>query len=130
MSGRDRKNADAALLAALAGGATVREAARTARVSERTLYGRRGDDSFRRQLAAARAEMIDRAIGTLARASSAAATTLARLLEADSESVRLGAARTVLELAVKLHESEEIEERLRCLEEQRDLGNVWKGARA
>jgi hypothetical protein len=40
MAGSGRKNADAALLAALAGGATVQEAASSAGISERTAYRR------------------------------------------------------------------------------------------
>ena len=38
MTGHDRKQGGAALIAALAGGATVQEAARQARVSEATVY--------------------------------------------------------------------------------------------
>jgi hypothetical protein len=41
-----RKNADAALLTALAGGATVRRAAEQAEVSERTAYRRLEDAGF------------------------------------------------------------------------------------
>jgi hypothetical protein len=47
-----------------------------------------------------------------------AADVLRQLLAAKSESVRLGAARSLLELGVKLRESVELEERLRALEEQ------------
>ena len=118
MAGGDRKNADVALVAALAGGATVQEAARSARVSESTVYRRLNDAVFHQRVAQARSEMLTRAVGTLARVAAAAATTLALLLKADSESVRLGAARTVLELATKLRESEELERRIALLEER------------
>jgi HEAT repeat protein len=47
-----------------------------------------------------------------------AADVLRQLLAARSESVRLGAARALLELGVKLREGVELEERLRALEER------------
>ena len=118
MAGGDRRNADLALVAALAGGATVQEAARTAGVSESTAYRRLNDPAFRQRVAEARSEMLSRAIGTLARVSTAAAITLAQLLKAEAESVRLGAARSVLEMAVKFHETEQLEQRIAALEEQ------------
>lgn len=113
-----RSHGDAALVAALAAGATVQDAARSAGVSERPVYRRLDTDTLRRQLAEARSEMIARAVGVLARVSTAAANTLAGLLKAESESVRLGASRSVLELAVKMRESEELEQRIAALEEQ------------
>ena len=118
MAGSGRENGEPALIGALGGGDNVQEAARAAGVSERTVYRRLEHDTFRRQLAEARAELIARAVGVLARLSTTAATTLAGLLKAESESVRLGAARSVLELAVKLRESEELERRIAALEEQ------------
>ena len=118
MAGGDRKNADGALIAALAGGATVQEAARTAGVSESTAYRRLKEPAFCQRVAEARSEMIARAVGVLARGSTAAATTLALLLKAESETVRLGAARSILELAVKLRETEELERRIGALEER------------
>jgi hypothetical protein len=47
-----------------------------------------------------------------------AAGTLAKLLDAEKESVRLGAARALLELGVKLRESVELEQRLAALEQR------------
>jgi hypothetical protein len=111
-----RKNGDAALVVALAGGATVQEAARAAGVSERTVYRRLEDGTFRHAVAEARSGLIGRAAGVLARVCAAAAMTLADLLEAESETVRLGACRSILELGVKLRESEELERRLAELE--------------
>ena len=121
MSASGRHNGDAALLAALAGGASHQEAAALAGVSERTAYRRLEDPAFRQQLAGARSELIARATGRLAAACSAAAATLAGLLKADSETVRLGAARSILELAIKLRDAEELEARIATLEEQAEL---------
>ena len=129
MTGHDREQGGAALVAALAGGATVQEAARQAGVSEATVYRRLRDAGFCQQLAEARSELIGRAVGVLARVSTAAAATLAGLLKADSESVRLGAARSILELAVKLRESEELERRILALEEQATAPTRVEGGR-
>lgn len=118
VAGGGRKNADPAIVAVLAGGGTVEEAAKQASVSVRTVHRRMNEPTFRRQLDEARSELVRRAVGMLARTSSAAATTLALLLKADSETVRLGAARAVLELGAKMRESDELERRLSELEER------------
>ncbi len=112
----DAKGDDTVLLLALAGGASVADAARTAGVSSPTAYRRLAAPGFARQLAEARSQMISQAVGRLARDCSTAADTLAVLLRADSETVRLGAARSLLELALKLHEAEAIEARITALE--------------
>jgi hypothetical protein len=68
------------------------------------------------RVAELRGEMVQRSLGRMADGMSNAADVLRALLAADSESVRLGAARSLLELGVKLRESVELEERLRVLE--------------
>jgi hypothetical protein len=60
--------------------------------------------------------MVDAAVGKLANASTRAVRTLTNLLTAESESVRLGAARSILELGAKLRESAELEQRISELE--------------
>jgi hypothetical protein len=117
VAGGDRKNADAALITALASGATVARAAEQAGVSERTVWRRLQADDFRARLDMARQQSIQMAVDYLGKASSAAALTLADLLAATHPpSARLGAARAILELGVKLRESQELEERLAALE--------------
>ena len=106
------------MLASLASGSTVLEAARAAGISEATAYRKLREPGFCQALAAARADLIKRATGRLAAACS---STLATLLKADSESVRLGAARSILELAVRMHETEELEARIVALEELGEL---------
>ena len=130
MARRDTKNAGGVLLAALAGGATHQEAATQAGVSERTAYRRLEDPAFRQQLAEARGALITRAVGRLARDCAAAAATLAALLKANSETARLGAARSILELAVKMRESEELEARVTALEAQHTAAATAGGAGA
>jgi hypothetical protein len=112
----ERKNE--ALAVHLAAGQTVERAAELVGLSEATVYRRLRDPAFRRRVSELRAEMTDRALGTLSAAASAAVGTLCLLFKAKSESARLGAARAVLELGAKLKESTEFESRLRALEER------------
>ncbi|CEF49318.1 unnamed protein product [uncultured bacterium] len=115
-----RKKGVSALLMALAAGKSVREAARAAGVSERTATRRLADPAFHRRVAELRAEMMGRAVGTMADGAADAAATLRKLLKAKGESVRLGACRALLELGVKLRESVDFEARLAALEGKAD----------
>ncbi len=118
MSGGNRKNANEALITALAGGSKIEDAAREAGISESTAYRRLRDPDFRKKVADARAEMVSQAIGRLTLASTGATVTLIKLLaEPTPPAVRLGAARSILELGAKLRESEELEQRVAALEE-------------
>jgi AcrR family transcriptional regulator len=116
-----RRRADGTLIAALAGGATVRAAARRAGISEATVYRRLRDPEFCQQVTAARADLIEGAMGRTARSMSAAASTLRKLLKAPSDAVKLGAARALLEHGIKLRDSVDHERRLQALE-QREQG--------
>ena len=117
MAGGDRKNANGTLVAALAGGATIAEAAERGGVSQRTVYRRLEDADFRAAVQQARAELVTQAVARLAEAGGEAVATLRALLgEGTPPAVRLGAARAVLELGTRLRESEELERRLSELE--------------
>ena len=112
-----RRKADAALVLALACGASPENAAQKAGVSERTAYRRLADPAFRAQVGEARADMVRRAAGMSTAASLASMKTLTALQEsATSEAVRLGAARAVIELSCKLRESAELLERVVAVE--------------
>ena len=116
-----KTRADDALIAALACGATVDAAAKAANVSVRTVHRRLRDDAFRRRLAEARGDMVRRTAGALTAASQEAVRTLLVLQrEPTPATVRLGAARAVLELGIKIREMAELEERLQ--EVERRLG--------
>ena len=120
MKANGRKSADEAIIVALAGGRTVQAAARVAGVAESTIYRRLRETEFRRRVTETRAEFTARALGNLAAASTAAAGTLRRLLKAESEAVRLSAARSILELGTKLRDSVELEQRILALEARHD----------
>lgn len=116
---RPRKNADELLLTTLVCGGSVDNAARAAGVSGRTVQRRLADPQFRQALDKLRTEMIHRAVGMLTAASFEAVKTLLGLLESSqSGSVRLGAARAILEIGLKLREYTELAERLSAVEAQ------------
>jgi predicted DNA-binding protein (UPF0251 family) len=113
----EKANADDALLLALACGATAEAAAAKAGVSRRTVFRRLGDDDFRRRLRGARQEMVERASGMLTAASMEAVKTLLSLMDGQApHASRLGAAKSILELGVRLRDLTEIEQRLAALE--------------
>jgi hypothetical protein len=122
MAQRGRRNADHRLLLALACGATVESAARQAGVSESTAYRRLAAPEFRRQLQNLRADMVQRTAGMLTAAAGEAVKTLLSLQQATTPAaVRLGAARAILELGLKVREIADLEERLAALEQRTGL---------
>jgi hypothetical protein len=116
MAANGNPKGESGLIAALAAGQTVKAAAASAGVSERTAHRRLEDAGFWQAVVDARAKLVDNALGQLADASAAAVTTLRALLDADGETARLGAARAILELGNKLRESVEFEQRISRLE--------------
>ena len=116
---RAKKQTDEALLAALACGATVEQAARSAGMSARTAHRRLKDPGFRQRLQDCRAEITQRTVGMLTAAGLESVKTLITL-QADKTpaAVRLGAARSVLEIGIKLRENAELAERIAALEAQ------------
>ena len=127
MAGGDRKNADTALVVAVAAGLTNKQAAEQASVSESTVYRRLREPAFKQQVSEARAATVEQASARLTSASLMAIQTLLQLLDAESESVRLGSARAILELGVKFREAQELEARIAQLEQQ--LTNQPQGGR-
>src|SRR5262249_13032182 len=120
-----RRNVDQLLLMALACGATYEAAGAKAGVSKATVYRRLQDPEFQRQLQETQAEMVRRTSGTLTAAGTEAIKTLLGLLQPSTPAaVRLGAARTVLELGIKMRELAELEKRVAALEERSDLNNA------
>src|SRR5437764_1112176 len=116
---RHKKGSDDRLLMTLACGATVETAARSLGLSERTVYRRLSDPDFCRRLQQLRAEMVQRTAGMLtAAAGEGVKALLALVKEGTPPAVRLGAARAVLELGLKVREAAELEQRLAALEEQ------------
>jgi hypothetical protein len=116
MAGNGRQNADDAFALELAAGKTLRDAATAAGIGERTATRRWADPEFRLKVSRLRGEMIGRAVGVMADGMTDAAETLRALLRCKSPNVRLGAARSMLELGPKVRESSELDERVQALE--------------
>jgi hypothetical protein len=77
------------------------------------------DPAFKTRLQEFQADMVKRAAGALTAASTEAIKTLLALQQpAIPHAVRLGAARSVLEMGFKLRESADVEQRLAALEQQ------------
>jgi hypothetical protein len=116
---RGRKGADDALLLALACGATVENAARSAGVGERTVHRRLADPGFQRRLQGVRSDILQRMSGTATAAGLEALKTLLALQkEGMPPAVRRAAARDVLEIGLKLRAHAGFEQRLQALEER------------
>lgn len=112
---------DQQLLLALACGATVEGAAQKAGLSKRTAYRRLAAPEFGRRLAALRDDMVVRASAMLTASAAESIKTLLGLLEkSQPAAVRLGAAKAILDLGLKLRDVEEIQRRLQALEERLD----------
>ena len=123
MPAKTDAKSDDVLLIALACGATVEKAASQAGVSVSTVKRRLGDPAFRTRLRGVRSEIVERATGILTASAMESAKTLLELQKASTAAaVRLGAARSVLEMGMKLREVVDIEERLSALEQR--LGGV------
>ena len=114
-----QSRSDEAILVALACGANVENAAQSAGVSASTVKRRLLEPEFLRRLQAMRADMVQRATAMLTAAALEAVKTLLTLqTDVTPPSVRLGAARAVLELGVRLRETAELHERIAAMETQ------------
>lgn len=117
MAHQGRQNIDDSLAAALAAGKTLRDASTDLGISERTAGRRWAKAEFRAKVTALRGEMVGRAMGQMADAMADATATLRALLKAESEAVRLGAARSICEITCRLRDSTETNQRIEELEQ-------------
>jgi hypothetical protein len=108
---------EAALLAALLQGKSTAEAAAAAGLSPRTVQRRLADPAFVCLLHQARARALARAINILAEGATSAAVQLRWLaVNATQEHVRLAAARSILEYALRGLEALDLPDRIAALE--------------
>lgn len=114
-----KQHANQMILLALACGATPETAARQAGVSERTVHRRLADPKFRKKLDQLRSDMMQRTASGLAAAGSESVRTLLDLQKSSvPHATRLGAAKAVLEMSMKLREMTDLKERIAALEQQ------------
>lgn len=127
MAQRHRRKAEHTLLMAFACGATVESAARQAGVSESTAHRRLEDPAFRQQLQAMQSDMLKRTAGALTAASTESVRTLLELQKPTAPpAVRLGAARSILEIGIKLREAADLDDRLSALEQQLGVADACR----
>ena len=101
MAANGRQNGDSVLIVALLANPTLADAAKNAGLSEQTARRRLRDPEFQGRLDAAGSELIDAAVRAMAGHMEEAVATLVDLNREAPPSIRLGAARTILELGPK-----------------------------
>lgn len=117
MTRTHRKRNEDALLLALACGATVEAAAQKCGLNARTVYRRLEDAEFAARLGKVRGDLVARAAGLLTAAGLEAVKTLLDLQKAPAPpAVRLGAARAVLEIGLKVREVVDLQQQVDRLE--------------
>ena len=119
MARKEREAADQVLLAALASGSSVENAARKAEVSVRTAYRRLADSKFQERLKRLRADIAQRVASA---STSAALVSIKTLLDLQQDvsvpaAVRRRAACDLLELSIKYRESAGLEQRVTAIED-------------
>ena len=98
-----------------------------AAVGKRTVYRRLEDPAFTRRLKQLRADMVQRTAGSLTAASGESVRTLLELQKPSAPpAVRLGAARSVLEIGIKMREAADLEDRLSALEQQLGVADACR----
>lgn len=119
-----REAVDEALLAVLACGSTIQQEARQVKVSERTIRRRLADVEFSQKLQALVGDMVVRTSRVMTAASLESVKTLMNLQkEPHPSAVRLGAARAMLEIGMKVRDAADVEQRLAALEQQVTITN-------
>jgi hypothetical protein len=119
MAQHGKQHANQTILLALACGATPEVAARQAQVSERTVHRRLADPKFCKQLEQLRSDILQRTSSSLTAAGSESVRTLLELQKATvPHATRLGAAKAVLEIGMKLREMTELKDRIAALEQR------------
>lgn len=108
-----------AVALALAGGASVREASEPNGVGSRTVWRWLAeDDAFTARVQELRQELFGQAVGKLCKLSGKSADTLGTLLDSETETTRLTAARAILDSGPKLRDAADLEARLVALEKK------------
>ncbi len=96
----------------------MRQAATASGYSERTVQRRMADSEFRLEIAKARNDLFQQASGRLTEGLDGAISTLKSLLDSQSDSIRLNAAKSLIDAAMKVAAIAEFEARITALEER------------
>lgn len=118
---QDRRHAaDEIVINALAVGHSYSEAADLANVSPRTVRRRMADPAFAAEVSRRRGERVNALTGQVVEHLSMALRVVVGSLDSPSESVALRAADLLLQWSVRLRKSNELEGRVKTLEDERD----------
>src|SRR5262249_46159174 len=125
----DKKNLWELAIACLLSEATIEAAATKAGIGTRTLKEWLAEDGeFRRLYRAARQQVVEEAIARIQRATGQAVDALLKLLDADKPSVKLGAAKAILDYARADIGAADLVEQIKDLQRQlRELKEVKHG---
>ena len=116
MKASGRSSADETLAASLAAGRTIADSATTAGVGETTVYRRLRCPAFAARVRELRAAMVATALGRLTDGMSGASDALNKLVRGRDAEMRFKAAKAVIELALRVRDQADIEERLAVVE--------------
>jgi hypothetical protein len=110
-------------ISALLSEATTKKAAEAAKVGETTIHRWLNDPVFSTALKESRERVFESTLAALQGASAKAVETLRDVMKDDKAqaSARVSAAKTVLDIAIKVREQLNLSERLRLVEEQLKL---------
>src|SRR5262249_28446863 len=117
MPARKNQNRMESLALAVAGGMSVASWARNNGVGIRTCYDWTATEEFKARVAEHRRRFADQSVGALVKLAINAVAEIAKLMSAsERESIRLAAAKAILDQLVAISSHVEIEERLAALE--------------
>jgi AcrR family transcriptional regulator len=97
---------------------SMEEACRRAKINKTTVYEWLKNDAFRQALKTARDELIERALNGLKASVGRAVETLVKLLESQSEAIKIRAAENIIQFVQKAIEADVLEKRVQALEER------------
>jgi len=124
-----KKGGDDALVLALAAGQSVNEAAKQAKVGQRTVYRRLEDPAFRAKIDAVRSDLMGRVIGQLADAATEAIALLRKQLGSQSEMVAQRAAELITDFAFKGHEVADLKRQQQAILDRLDAMEASRARR-
>ena len=117
---KNEENKDVLLALAIASGSSASEASRNLDIPIRTVQRRMADPDFRKFVSDLRGQMLERTLGHLAENMTKAADKMVGLLDDPDPAIRLRAARSMLTLGLRLHDTVDVNEQIRELRAQLD----------
>jgi len=120
VKGGKRQRQEETAISALLSEPTIADAAMKVGVDESTLRRWLAEPAFKAQYRAARRQIVESAIGRLQSVATKAVDALERNLTCGTPAVEVGAAKSVLDQAIKAVELVDLAERVERLEEQRE----------